>query len=58
MLDTPLMVEKALEVSGKPKVTLVGYSEGTFVMYYALAKNQDYWAQKAARYIAIASLGP
>ena len=26
LLDTPVMIEKALEISGKSKITLVGYS--------------------------------
>ena len=37
--DVPAFVSKVLEVSEKPKLTLIGYSQGGAVGYYALAKN-------------------
>ena len=53
--DVPPQIEKMLEVSGKEKVTLIGFSQGSAVLYYSLAKLQDWWADKAARYVALAS---
>ena len=52
--DLPANVEKVLEVSGKEKVTLFGYSQGTASTTYSLATKQDYWADKANRFISLA----
>jgi len=41
--DTPAIVEKIHEVTGK-KVTYIGYSNGTMQMFYSLANiGEDYW---------------
>ena len=37
--DIPVFVDKIIEVAGKPKVTLMGYSEGNAQLFYALATN-------------------
>lgn len=52
--DLPAFVEKVLEVTGKPKVTLMGYSQGTSSIFYGLAKNQDFFAERVNRYVALA----
>ena len=53
--DTPVELERIIEVTGKDKVTFMGYSQGSSLMYYALAKDQDYYADKVHRFIALAS---
>ena len=52
MYDVPAFIDKMLEVTGKPKVTLIGYSAGTAEIYYGLAKKQDYFAERVNRFIA------
>ena len=54
-IDLPAQIEKILEVTGKEKVTMAAYSEGTFISMYALASQQDYWADKVDRYISLAT---
>ena len=54
-IDLPAQIEKILEVTGKEKVTMAAYSEGTFITMYALASQQDYWANKVERYISLAT---
>ena len=39
MLDIPPVIDKILEVTGKEKVSVIGHSQGTSMMLYALAKN-------------------
>lgn len=51
--DIPVQVELILRESGMDKVTYVGYSQGTAQMFYALAKNQDFYADKINRFVAI-----
>ena len=53
--DTPAELEKIIQITGRPKVTYVGYSLGTSLMYYGLATNQDYFADKLNRFVAMAS---
>ena len=53
--DVPAFIDKVLEVTGKPKVTLIGYSMGTAQIYYGLAKKQDYFAERVNRYVAQAT---
>ena len=55
LYDIPACVDKMLEVTGKPKVTLIGYSQGSAQMYYGLAKKQDYFAARVHRFIALGS---
>lgn len=42
-----------IEVTEKPKVTLMGYSQGGAQMFYALAKNQDFYADKVHRFVSL-----
>ena len=52
--DIPAFVDKILEVTGKPKVTLMGYSQGGAQIFYALAKNQDWYASRIHRFVGLA----
>lgn len=36
--DMPAMMQKVIDISGKPKVTVIGYSMGSAQMFYSLAK--------------------
>ena len=42
-------------MTGKPKVTLLGYSMGSAACFYALAKRQDFFAPRIHRYVSIAT---
>ena len=53
--DIPAFVDRILEVTKKPKVTLIGYSQGSTQIYYGLAKKQDYFAERVNRFIGLAS---
>ena len=44
--DQPANIEKILEVTGKPKLTYIGYSQGTTQMIYGLALKYDYFADR------------
>ena len=51
--DIPAVITKVLETTGKPKVTVIGYSMGSAQMFYSLAKLQDFHADRINRFIAI-----
>lgn len=42
-----------MEVTGKPKVTYIGYSQGSAQGLYAMAKDQDYYADRINRLIMV-----
>jgi len=52
--DVPAMIDKALEVSGKRKLSYVGHSQGNTQMFYALATNQQELASKVNLFVALA----
>ena len=54
-LDVPVAIERILLVTREPKVTVIGHSMGTSIMWYALAKNQDFYAERVHRFFAMAS---
>ena len=54
MYDMPAQIDKVLEVSGKPKMTVIGYSQGSAQNLYAMAKKQDFFAERVNRFIAVA----
>ena len=54
-IDVPAVVERVLQVTGKPKVTLMGYSQGSSAMLYGLAKKQDWFADRVNRFIGLAA---
>jgi len=51
--DIPALVNKMIEETGKPKVTIMGHSQGGALMFYALAKNQDFYADKIHRFVSL-----
>ena len=53
--DLPAFVDKILETTGKPKLTLLGYSQGGGQIYYALARNQDWYADRVVRYVSMSA---
>ena len=53
--DIPIFVDKIIELTSLPKVTLLGYSMGSAASFYALAKRQDFFAPRIHRYVSIAT---
>ena len=53
--DIPAFVDKIIEVTGRPKVTLMGYSQGGAQIFYALSTNQDWFADRVHRYVALSA---
>ena len=51
--DIPAFVDKIIEVTEKPKVTLMGYSKGGAQIFYALAKNHDRYVDKVHRFVGL-----
>ena len=53
--DLPAEIDKVLEVTGKEKLTYIGYSLGTMQMFLGLAVMQDeYFADKVNKVVAMA----
>mmetsp|Transcript_44395 Transcript_44395/g.58895 ORF Transcript_44395/g.58895 Transcript_44395/m.58895 type:complete len:118 (-) Transcript_44395:363-716(-) len=52
--DMPAQVDKVLEVTNKPKVTIIGFSQGSAQSIYGLAKRQDFFAPRVHRFVALA----
>lgn len=50
----PAQIGKAIEVSGKSKLTYIGHSQGTSQMFYALCTNQDKIAEQVNLFVALA----
>ena len=55
LYDIPAVVETILKVSEADKLSIVGHSQGTSQVWYALAKNQDYYANKINRFVTLSS---
>ena len=51
--DQPAFFDKVIEVTGQPKVTYIGYSQGTAQMFYALG-TQDYLNDKIQSLVLLA----
>ena len=49
----PTVVSKIFVVIGKEKLTYMGYSQGTSQMFYGLATNEDFFADKVNRFTAL-----
>ena len=49
MIDIPAQMEVAMAVTGKSKVTLFGYSQGSAASMYGMAKRQDWYAEHLDR---------
>ena len=54
LYDIPAFVDKIIEVTEKPKVTLMGNSQGGAQIFYALAKEQDRYVDKVHRFVGLA----
>ena len=39
--DLKAEIDKIIEVTGEPKITYIGYAQGTFLMFYGLAKFEE-----------------
>lgn len=39
LYDMPAMIDKILEVTEKPKLTIIGYSQGSAQTYYGMVHN-------------------
>lgn len=55
MIDIPAQLEVALKVTGKSKVTLMAYSQGTAASMYGLTRRQDWYAERVVRAVMLAS---
>jgi pimeloyl-ACP methyl ester carboxylesterase len=53
--DLPAVINYVRAVTGQDKLAFIGHSQGTSQMYYALAHNEDFFADKVSVFIA---LGP
>jgi len=53
--DLPAAISYVLAVTGQPNLAYIGHSQGTSQMYYGLAKNEGFFADKVSVFIA---LGP
>ena len=54
LYDMPAQIQKVLDETGKPKVTVIGYSQGSAQNIYGMAKKQDFFAERVNRFIAVA----
>ncbi len=50
--DLPAAIEYVIATNEYPKVAYVGHSQGTTQMFYGLAKNEDYFADKVSVFLA------
>ena len=53
--DLPASIDYIIENTGASKVTVIGHSQGTSQMWYALSKRQDFFAEKVNRFISMAT---
>jgi pimeloyl-ACP methyl ester carboxylesterase len=53
--DIPAVTEYIIQHTGHKKIAYIGHSQGTTQLFYALSKNQDYFADKMSIFVA---LGP
>jgi predicted esterase len=51
----PAAFDHIKEVTGIEKIAFVGFSEGSTMMFYAMATNPEYWEKRVSIFIA---LGP
>jgi lysosomal acid lipase/cholesteryl ester hydrolase len=52
--DVPAAVDYILSATGKGKLTLFGFSQGTTVLFHSLAMNKGFYAGKVKKMIALA----
>ena len=53
LYDMPAQIEKVIEVTGKPKITVIGYSAGAAQNVYGMAKKPDFFYQNVNRFIGV-----
>ena len=53
--DLPANLEYIIKTNGHSKVAYIGHSQGTTQLFYALAENESYYADKLSLFVA---LGP
>jgi pimeloyl-ACP methyl ester carboxylesterase len=54
--DAPAQVDYVRASTGAQKLAYVGHSQGTAQMFYALATNQDFWAQRLTLFASLAPI--
>lgn len=54
MIDIPAQIDVAIAVTGKEKVTLFGYSQGTAASLYGMVKNKAYYKVHVERAVMMA----
>ena len=53
--DLPAEIDKVLQVTGKEKLTYIGYSAGTMQMFLGLAAlEEEYFADRVSKVVAMA----
>jgi lysosomal acid lipase/cholesteryl ester hydrolase len=50
--DLPAAIEYVISSTGYPKIAYVGHSQGTTQLFYGLAHNEDYFADKISVFLA------
>ena len=53
--DIPAVIQYIIQETNHPKVAYIGHSQGTTQMFYGLATNEDFFADKVSVFMA---LGP
>jgi len=54
LLDVPAMVDRVLHVTGQSKVTYVGHSQGTLVLFQSVMAHNSSFAEKIHSFFALA----
>lgn len=52
--DIPAALNYIEMITKQQKIAYIGHSQGTTQMFYALATNQDYFAERVSVFIALA----
>ena len=54
LYDLPASFDYITELTGYPKLAYIGHSQGTTQMFYGLAHNEAYFAEKVNLFVALA----
>ena len=54
LYDAPAQIDYVRKITGYNKLTYMGHSQGTTQMFYALSKNEDFWAERLNLFVALA----
>jgi lysosomal acid lipase/cholesteryl ester hydrolase len=52
--DLPTLIDYVLQVTGKPKITLFAFSQGTTISFYSLVSNKERFKDKIKGFVAMA----